>query len=307
MSITTVVSMLWFISLKLGRERFLHFHDSITRLINCPKLKITIIFSSLLFSSVAGQFLLQGDSIEKLNLITLFNANQVFFIWIILVSLLSLGFIVAKNGFRKLFNNPDFGGPIALAISVFLILVLLNESKLGFRRATGGNIAGNFRLPGFPILDYQVFFALILGLGGFLLIRLIMKGLEKEKKKLSLFLVDILIIIGLFAGSFLLSNSTPVVPNAFIDQPRPPNFTISPNLDAELYEGTAQNLLAMGKIRTYIGEGDYHSVGRRPLLAVYLAALHQVAGLGYEEILPLQLLFFALVPVLIFIFNKIYS
>ena len=303
MSITTLVSILWWISLKHGRERFLDFHDSIIKLLNSPKVRFCIIFSTLLLSLVAGQFLLQSDSIEKLNLITLFAANQGFFIWIILVSLLSLGFIITNNGFRQFFNQRNVINPIALAISIFLFLVLLNESQLGFLRATGGNPAGNFRLAGFPILDYQVFFALILGLGGFFLIRWVVKSVEKKDKS-SIVLVDILIILGLFMGSFLLSNSSPVVPNAFIDQPRPPNFTISPNLDAELYEGTAQNLLAMGKIRTYIGEGDYLSVGRRPLLTVYLAGLHQVVGLGYEDILPLQLLFFALVPVLIYIFTK---
>ena len=246
-------------------------------------------------SFIAGQILLQIEISDKVW--------GLFFIWLFLTSFLSLLFLIADNNLLGEVKKPDVYIPISLALSIMTVLILLNESDLGFRKATGSDIEGNFRLPGFPILDYQVAITLIGIIGVFILIRWLVDKWEKGKK-LSVIAVDIMIILCLIVGSFLITNSTPVIPNSFIDQPRPPNYTIAPNLDAEIYERTSQSLLAMGRMQTYIGEGDNLSIGRRPLLALYLALLHQVTGLGHDDILSIQLLFFSLVPVLIYIFTK---
>ena len=302
-AIVTLLSGLWLILLFFGKDRFLQLHDFITNYLEFRRVRFILISIFFLMSFVAGQFLLQINDIETIGLRVLFDAHQVFFFWIILISSLSLAFFIAGKGIRQIFTHPEVFIPSILALSILIILIILNESRLGFRHASGGDIEGNFRLPGFPILDYQVIIPLIVVTGGFFLIRWIVLKWGKGRK-FSAIAVDILIMLCLFIGSFLTSNSTPVLPNAFIDQPRPPNYTLSPNLDAELYELTSQTLLATGKMQTYVGEGDFLSVGRRSLLALYFAAMHLTAGLAYEDILPLQLLFFSLIPVLIYLFTK---
>ena len=303
MSITTLLSGLWLIFLFFGKNRFLKLHDSITNYFEIRRLRFILISVLILMSFVAGQFLLQIDEIESIGLRVLFDAHQVFFIWIILISLLCLSFFIVEKGFRQIFTQPEVIKPIALFLFIMTVLILINESQLGFQNASGSDIEGNFRLPGFPILDYQVIIPLIVVTGGFFLIMWIVTKWGSGKK-FSAVAIDILIMLCLFIGSFLISNSTPVLPNAFIDQPRPPNYTLSPNLDAELYELTSQTLLATGKMQTYVGEGDFLSIGRRPLLALFFAGLHLTAGLEYEDILTPQLLFFSLIPVLIYLFTK---
>ena len=104
--------------------------------------------------------------------------------------------------------------------------------------------------------------------------------------------------------AFLVWRGAPIIPNAFIDQPRPPNFQYFPNLDAVIYDRTALSLLATGKLQTYIGTGDALWIGRRPLLAVFLAGLHWLSGGDYSQLIMIQLGFFSLLPVLVYLFTK---
>ena len=72
----------------------------------------------------------------------------------------------------------------------------------------------------------------------------------------------------------------------------------------------------MGEFRSYLAVGDFRSyvghytlpVGHRPILVFFQAVMHQIAGLGYEEIINLQLAVFSLLPVLIYILgNSLHS
>ncbi len=249
----------------------------------------------LLLTIISTQFLLQGGVSDELF--------AVIFTWFLITSFINLGFLIATKDNLLEYGKPDLLVPVLLAVAIMTLLVLLNGSKYGFNNSYQPSNEGVFRLTGFPILDYQVFISWSVVVGGVIIISW-MVNLWGKGKKISGRLVDLIIIISLFVITFLISYSTPVVPNAFIDQPRPPNYTITPNLDAEIYERTAQSLLATGKMQTYIGGKSNLVVARRPLYAMYLAVLHKVAGLGYEEIIPVQLLLFALVPVLIYLFTK---
>ena len=295
MGIVTLVSAILLLIFLLRTNWALSIRDALNDCLERPRVRFVLVTLLLIVSFVSGQILLQ--------IVISDNVWGIFFIWLFLTSFLSqLLLIAGKNSFRVV-KKPDVYIPIMIAFFIMILLGLLNGSKYGFNESYQPGIEGVFRLTGFPILDYQVLLSWIAVVGGFFFLRWIVKKWGKEIK-FSALVVDILIVSSLFIGSFLISNSTPVVPNTFIDRPRPPNYTISPNLDAEIYERTAQSLLASGKMQTYIGEGDYLTIARRPLLALYLAGLHWVAGLGHDDILTLQLLFFSLVPVLIYLFTK---
>ena len=87
MSITTLLSGLWLILLFFGKDRFLKLHDFITNYLKVQQVRFILISILILMSFVAGQFLLQIDEIKSIGLRVLFDAHQVFFVWIILISL----------------------------------------------------------------------------------------------------------------------------------------------------------------------------------------------------------------------------
>ena len=291
----TLIVVLYLTLLLLKNEWVLFLKAKFNLYIERPKPRIIFVVLLLMVIIISTQFLLQGGDSDKIF--------AVIFIWVFLTSFISLGFLFAKKDNFLEYVKPDLLIPVLLAVAIMALLVILNSSKYGFNKTYQPSNEGVFRLTGFPILDYQVLISWIVVVGGVIIIHWMVNRWGKGKK-ISGRLVDLIIMISLFVITFLISNSTSVVPNAFIDQPRPPNYTISPNLDAEIYERTAQSLLATGKMQTYIGGGYNLVVARRPLFGLYLAVLHQVAGLGYEEILPLQLLLFSLVPVLIYLFTK---
>jgi len=181
------------------------------------------------------------------------------------------------------------------------LLVGLDSSHFGFANSQNGN--GNFRLTGFPVLDYQVFLVWLLVFVSTLLTLWTNRTWLKEKE-VSPLLIDFLVGCALFLSAFFLWRNAPIIANAFIDKPRPPNLEFFPNLDAVIYDRTALSLLATGKLQTYIGSGDALWIGRRPLLAVFLAGLHWLSGGDYSQLIMFQLAVFALLPVLVYLFTK---
>lgn len=249
----------------------------------------------------AGQMLLQIPVTEIPLAKTFLIINKPLFLWLITVSLLSLSILAILLKVISSIKKPDVLIPILIYIVLLSILVGTDLSRFGFaNRHQGG---GNFRLPGFPVLDYQLILVWILTIAGFG-VSFWWRRKWLKNKEISPILIDCLIGAALFLVSFLVWRNAPIVPNAFIDQPRPPNFQYFPNLDAVIYDRTALSLLATGKLQTYIGAGDALWIGRRPLLAVFLAGLHWLSGGDYSRLIMIQLGFFSFMPVLVFLFTK---
>lgn len=301
MIITTIISVFGFLVLTLGKDWSLSVLDGIEYSISNPRLLFVLTGILILFSLILGQLLLQTGTTENALQRSFLVMNRPFFIWFILFSLFWIVFLVISNGSYRRVIYPDFSRPFFLTLALIIVIVILSESRYGFQRTS--ELGGNFRLTGYPILDYQVFFAWIGVIGLFFSVRWIYQKWGKDKK-ISPYYLDLVIGMIIFASALFIWKSAPVEANAFIDQPRPPNYEFNPNLDAVLYDRTAQNLLATGKLQSYIDEGFFLDVARRPLLVFYLAAIHWIGGLGYEDILDLQLAFFALLPVLIYLFTK---
>ena len=303
MGISAIASLLTATLLLIGVGWVFRLIDKWITYLERPRLKIALIALLVISSFISGQILLQSNTSDNILGELFVDTTEVFFVWSFLTSFISLGFLLADKDYLKGFLKPDNFRPFLVGVSIMSVLVLLNISKYGFMKDANNYIEGDFRMTGFPILDYQVLLSWIGVVGGYYLLRWIQKKWGKEIK-ISAILLEILIVSSLFIGSFLVSSSIPVSPNAFIDRPRPPNQTITPNLDAEIYERTAQSLLATGKMQTYIGEGDFQTIARRPLFTGFLALLHGIGGLGYEDILPLLLLSFSIIPVLVYLFTK---
>lgn len=252
---------------------------------------------------LSAQFLSQSGSAPmaiQRDLIKLLTPNLLF---ILLVSLESVFILIYLSGNFDLFRRP-LAFRFFIVFGVFLLLWIgISFTDFGFHKTN--NLLGHFRLPGHPLLGYQVF---IVWLGTFVVF-LFTRGLWNQwnrKTSAPAWVIDGGISLLLMLMAYLAWHGVPVKSNAFIDIPRPPNYEQYPALDAIIYDRTAQNLLATGDFESYVTtEGHYLShVGRRPLLSLYLAVLHSIFGLGYMDVVPVQVLIFALLPVVVYLFTS---
>ena len=275
--------------------------DKINKVVERKLFQNSIVVFCILFLFVATQVLLQMAGLTNtLDRSYLFLIRPLLF-WVIFVSATILVVMLRITGIIQRIVQPEIIKALIIAAGLLFLLVLINLSDYGFMKSS--SLTGNFRTTGYPIVGYQVFLSLI----GVIICYLVINWLVQTiniKRIISPVLIDLFIGVSLFVIAFSLSNTTPVVPNAFIDLPRPPNFSYIPNLDAETYDRTAQNLLVTGRMQTYIAETGIRELGRRPILTVYLAGLHWIKGNLYEDILSTQLLFFAIIPVLIYLVTK---
>ncbi len=156
---------------------------------------------------------------------------------------------------------------------------------------------GVFRNPGTPILSVQVLLSLVIVffVGKWLWPK-IANGrfgnfLSSKDGRLNL-LLGLLIWIIAF-GAWM---SAPLKESWFVDGPRAPNFTFSPNSDAYLYDSVGHSLLA--------GAGFQHpqwgTMVLRPAYSGILALFHWIGGMGYQDIIWLQIAGLAFFPVLVF-------
>jgi hypothetical protein len=152
---------------------------------------------------------------------------------------------------------------------------------------------------GAPILDNQVLLVFLIGTGlagiGALLSRLGSKKFPREAAVGATFRLDLIIAIAIWAFAALYWLSIPTQTNWFVSEPRYPNFQYYPNSDAYLYDTTAQSLIIGAGFET--GNIGY---ARRPVYALFLAALYALIGQDYEKVTLVQSAIFAVFPVLIY-------
>lgn len=164
-----------------------------------------------------------------------------------------------------------------------------------YRYANTGSDNGVFRSLGAPILDVQIYLVVLL---------VLVVGIwtwKKVKPQMggNTFLTkysDIILSIVLWGIAFGVWMVAPLKGNWFVDVPRPPEYTFSPNSDAFLYEAVGQGLL--------VGAGLHHpqwgAMVLRPMYSAILALFHAIAGLRYVDIIWLQVASLAFFPVLVY-------
>jgi hypothetical protein len=134
--------------------------------------------------------------------------------------------------------------------------------------------------PGVPLLAAQVW--LIWGLG------FIFVGLESMYFHRRSMLIDLLVSLAIWGTAAFLWGGQPLSVDYFALEPKAPNFEFYPYSDAATHDVLAQRLL--------IGEG-YPGIARKPLYAAFLALLHAIAGQDYNDVVMLQVMVIAFLPV----------
>jgi hypothetical protein len=103
------------------------------------------------------------------------------------------------------------------------------------------------------------------------------------------------IAIILWVVTSFLWSSVELKPSYFSPDPLPPNFEYYPYSDAGLFDKSAHLLL--------IGQGFETNV-RRPLYSAFLALSQAIFGIGYDNVLKLQIPILALIPPLLFLLTE---
>jgi len=112
--------------------------------------------------------------------------------------------------------------------------------------------------------------------------------------------IDIVICFGLVVGAAWLWKQAPFSNSYFAKGPFPPNRDFYPYSDAALTDLGGQYML--------IGERlEYPYFTEKPLYTLFLGLLHQFFGQGYIRTTDYQILFFAILPTLLFLLGKIIS
>ncbi len=154
---------------------------------------------------------------------------------------------------------------------------------------------------GVPVMETQLWIAWLISLGFLGLLVGIEHQIETRKflSRLSPSRIDIIVCVLLWALAVISWQSVAAPTSWFVTESRPPNFEPYPNSDAYYYDISAQSAL--------IGEGfvffDAQFI-RRPLHAAFLTLLHLIGGPDFNQVISLQLLVLAFLPVLVYLVGR---
>ena len=181
----------------------------------------------------------------------------------------------------------------AVLLGIFgLLAVLASYRVVGMQPAEEGYWYG----AGVPIVAFQVFASLILGIGlAFLLNKL------SGRLTIKTALIDFLLFVLIWGVSAWLWAREPVKPEFLVTQPVAPNYELYPDYDARLYDVMSQFAL--------IGQGiNNHSFFDRVLYPAFLTYVHTLAGQDYSQVMSVQAGLFAIIPALLFLIgNSLYN
>lgn len=282
----------------LRKASFAHFVTNLNVFFG-EKITLLIGIAVLGFVSlISGQLALSANAMKDPLDGQLLLAAKPALLWLFSLCLLGILYLLYLTGRKSLLSRPC----VLYTSLIFLFLFGLGFTliQLGYGHTVSEEITGNFDLAGYPVLGYQVFIAWIIFIVLFLIGDRVVKRVGEERWKSPQFR-DLAIIAVLFLTAFFLWQSVPLIPHYHIDPPVPPNFEPYPDSDALFYDRSAQSLLSAGKFQSY---PDEKFVTRRPILALYLATIHKIGGLGYEEIIPIQTAVFSLLPVLVYLLAR---
>ena len=186
-------------------------------------------------------------------------------------------------------------GPLQKFFARLMLVLLILGLVAAIIFSTGLGIVTGYKgdwghgMPAVPLLEWQIVLACSFCLG--------MLFIESKKKIIEFPHLDLLICIIIWAGTCAFWLSQPVTPSASALKPHEPNFEIYPFIDSQTYDEFAQSIL-VGK-----GFGD-DRIPLRPFYIVFLAFLHTLVGQDYGRMIFAQTLFFAMLPVLLYMFGR---
>jgi len=236
----------------------------------------------LQFSIVSGDYIYYAYLIRIMPVI----------IWISLIcaqSLIAIFLLRHDSDWFAVLKEANLPHVILVLFVLVTIWVVLSRVNLGISNRVIAK--GIFHYPGTPLIGSQVIVVFVIA-SGFLIIRNLMIRFASQSKFTLALQSNLSLGILIWLLAILTWMSVPLESNWFAEAPRPPNFEFYPNSDAVYYDKFAQNLI--------IGEGFGDPLVRRPVYVLFLAVAHLVGGLGYEEIIWLQILVLGIIPVVIF-------
>lgn len=226
----------------------------------------------------------------------IFNSNTEFvisqfyplFTWITLFLLQTtlLSVLIARSLGQKELSKVFFitlGGLFALWLFIALTGIGIVPDQYYW------NVAG------VPVMAIQVAFILLVGLS----IEFLFTILKKRFSKLNNLpvWVDIVLCVAIWASATFLWIGTPFGHSFFANGPFAPNNDFIPYSDAAYMDLGGQYML--------IGEGlNYPFFTEKTLYVFFLGILHFLAGQSYLSTTALQIAFFAIFPVLFYLFGK---
>jgi hypothetical protein len=261
----------------LIKDRYLSFVDALDRFLGNSNNRLVTTLVSGLIVSLGGIFFLTpsyrlGEAIYH-RLMPL-----VFLAFVIALQIMILQFIWADKKLqwarlKKWITPLKFSGMVILFF--ILLWVLIAWSGVGIDPEPSGWFA-----PGSPLLAHQVLFAWVVGL---LLIGL---GRQYDQGKK----MDWIMGGSLWLAAVVIWWMEPMRRwSYFTPKPTPPNFEYYPYSDAAIYDGFAQNIL--------IGISRQLGLTNRPLYSLILSFFHSIGGQDFENIIFLQIMVFAVLPV----------
>ena len=153
-----------------------------------------------------------------------------------------------------------------------------------------------WNVAGVPVMAKQVAGILFLVLIVDFLVTFLKTKLHKPSLKIPLW-VDVLICLLLWAGAAYFWNMASFGHSFFANGPYPPNNDFVPYSDSSLMDLGGQYML--------IGEGlNYPHFTEKTLYVFFLGLLHYFAGQSYLSTTSLQIVIFAIFPVLLFWLGK---
>jgi hypothetical protein len=171
------------------------------------------------------------------------------------------------------------------AVVVIGLGILIAVTKFGL---TAALIYSN--VPGIPLSGVQIFFIL-------LMVGLWIAFVPKQEQARPLIMIlkrYRLIPILIFLTTVLVWGFTPLLRHFFSLEPAAPSYQPFPYSDARFHD--------LGGISILRGYGIYfHRSFDKPLYMVLLAIFHSFAGFDYKVMTWLQVLFLALIPVILFL------
>jgi hypothetical protein len=143
---------------------------------------------------------------------------------------------------------------------------------------------------GVPLLTIQIFMAWA---ASFVVLQLLLifKKVSFNRK----LWFDIVISLAIWLLAVILWGSEPLPPSGFNTIPGPPNYASYPSSDATVYDLSAHSVLLGNKLSRAYDKSLYIS---------YLTILNFVTGSDFNQLIRVQILLFALIPVIFYWLGK---
>ena len=256
----------------------------------------TLLIAFFSINLVAGWWLIWTPPENFAGFYYYLLAASPFIIWLICASTGALALLLFTRcglSIQQWRSNIQDHSTVFIVAGGCLIAFLLFAWAASFRVVGVKPIDEDFWYgAGVPILAFQVFWALGIGIGLSTLInKWIKSGTIRSVR------IDLLLFLAVWVLSAWLWAKEPVKPDFLITQPVAPNFEMYPNYDARNYDLMSQYAL--------IGQGiNNHSFFDRVLYPAFITYLHIFVGQDYERLMAAQAALFAILPALLFLMGS---